>query len=160
MAHRIPHPNDRRLRMQNGANSVEVVLRWDGNFGRRRSQQFDRTQAFIDQEVIRLMVPYTPSRNNILAKAAAQGTKIGSGLIVYLNPYGRYQYYGKVMVSSLTGSAYAVHGEKKVLTDRKLVYSTAKHPQAQALWFETVKKQHGDAILRGAAAIAGGRASR
>lgn len=157
MALRIPQPDDRRIRTPDGS---ELTLTWGRSFGRRRTAQFNRTQAYIDQEVIRLMVPYTPSRNNILAKAAAQGTKIGSGRIIYLSPYGRYQYYGVLMVSSLTGSTYAVHGEKKVITDRKLVYSKAKHPQAQALWFETVKKQHGAAILRGAAAIAGGRPSK
>ncbi len=157
MAQQIPQPHDRRL---TGPGGAEITLVWDRRFGWKRSERFRKTQAFIDQEVIRLMVPYTPSRNNVLAKAAAQGTKIGSGRILVLSPYGRYQYYGVLMVSSLTGSAYAVHGEKKVITDRKLVYSTAKHPQAQALWFETVKKQHGTAILRGAAAIAGGRPSK
>ncbi len=40
------------------------------------------------------------------------------------------------------------------------IYSKARHPQAQRLWFETMKKKHGEAILRGAAAIAGGKAGK
>lgn len=103
------------------------------------------------------MVRYTPARNLILSKSAVLGTKIGSGKIVYNSPYARYQYYGKLMVSSITGSARAKRGEKKILTNKDLQYSTSRHPQAQRLWFEVMKKQHGAAILRGAARIAGGK---
>ena len=77
--------------------------------------------------------------------------------LLVVSPYGRYQYYGKLMVSSISGSAWAKHGEKKVLTDKDLQFSTARHPQAQRLWFEVMKKQHGQAILRGAARLAGGK---
>lgn len=74
-------------------------------------------------------------------------------------PYARYQYYGKLMVSSVTGSSYARHGEKKVLTDKDLVYSTSfKEPLAGKLWFERMKADKKQQILRGAAAIMGGKA--
>ncbi len=136
---------------------MNVKLEWNDNFANDKAAMFAKLQQFIDSECIRLMGKYTPARNLILAKAATLGTKIGSGHIVYAVPYARYQYYGKVMVSSVTGSAYAKHGESKVLTSKNLSYSKARHPLAQAMWFETMKTKHGGAILRGAAAIAGGK---
>lgn len=137
--------------------NMNVKLEWNDNFANDKAAMFAKVQQFIDSECIRLMGKYTPARNLILAKAATLGTKIGSGHIVYAVPYARYQYYGKVMVSSVTGSAYAKHGESKVLTSRNLSYSKARHPLAQAMWFETMKAKHSGAILRGAAAIAGGK---
>ena len=137
--------------------NMNVKLEWNDNFANDKAAMFAKVQQFIDSECIRLMGKYTPARNLILAKAATLGTKIGSGHIVYAVPYARYQYYGKVMVSSVTGSAYAKHGESKVLTSTNLSYSKARHPLAQAMWFETMKAKHSGAILRGAAAIAGGK---
>lgn len=115
---------------------------------------FFNVQKYVDSECIRLMVPYTPMQNGILMKVAVLGTKIGSGRIYYNSPYARYQYYGKLMVSSVTGSAYAKSGESKVLTDKDLKYNTSRHPLAQRLWFEAMKSDKKEQILRGAAAVA------
>jgi len=112
-------------------------------------------QKFIDQETIRLMAPYTPYRNGVLEKSATLGTKIGSGEINQVSPYARFQYYGKVMVSSITGSPWASKGEKKILTDRDLQYDTSKHPLAGKMWFERMKADKKDEILEGARKVAG-----
>ena len=130
------------------------TFKWDSSFAKNKTELMNLCQKFIDSECIRLMAKYTPMRNGMLMKSAVLGTVIGSGEIRYASPYARYQYYGKLMVSSVTGSACARRGESKVLTDKNLNYSTARHPLAQRLWFETMKANHKDAILRGAAAIA------
>ena len=135
-----------------GSTSMKLV--WGKSFAVDRNHSFSDVQKFVDSESIRLMVPYTPMRNGILQKGAVLGTKIGSGEIHYTVPYARYQYYGKLMVSSVTGSAFAKMGESKVLTEKDLVYNKARHPLAQRLWFETMKHNHKEQILRGAAAIA------
>ena len=116
-----------------------------------------RVQKYIDQEVIRLMDPYTPMLSGELVKSATLGTKIGSGEIHQNAPHARYQYYGKLMVSSLTGSAYATHGESKVLTDKDLQYNKSKHPQAGPYWFERMKADKKEQIIRGARKVAGDR---
>lgn len=139
------------------AQKMQVELAWSKTFGKDSTMKFDTAQKFIDSECIRLMVKYTPARNLFLSDSAALGTKIGSGRIVFANPYARFQYYGKLMVSRITGSSYARHGESKIVTNKDLQYSNRPHPQAQRLWFETTKSQHGQAILRGAAKIAGGK---
>jgi hypothetical protein len=115
-----------------------------------------KTQKFIDQEVIRLMDPYTPNLSGTLIKTASIGTKIGSGEINQNAPYARYQYYGKLMVSSITGSAYASHGESKILTDKDLQYNKHKNALAGPFWFERMKADKKEQILRGARKVAGG----
>ena len=140
-----------------GGKQNGVRLVWSSTFAQDRSESLDAAQKFVDSECIRKMKRYTPARNLILSKAAVLSTKIGSGRIVFANPYARFQYYGKVMVSSVTGSPYARKGESKVLTNRDLKYSKLRHPEAQHHWFETMKTQYGEAILRGAARLAGGK---
>jgi len=131
--------------------STDILLRDRG------LQDMGPVQKFIDQECIRLMAPYTPYRQGILEKSATLGTKIGSGEINQIAPYARYQYYGKLMVSSITGSAWARMGEKKVLTDKDLEYSKAAHPKAGKLWFERMKADHKKNILEGAKKVAGAK---
>jgi hypothetical protein len=92
--------------------------------------------------------------NGVLVKSVTIGTKIGSGEINQNTPYARYQYYGKLMISSLTGSSYATHGEKKVLTDRDLLHNASRHPQSGPYWFERMKADHKDKILEGAQKVA------
>lgn len=123
----------------------------------RGLQDMGPVQKFIDQESIRQMSPYTPYLNGVLEESVTLGTVIGSGLLEYLSPYGRYQYYAKLMVSSITGSAWASKGEKKVLTDRDLVHSKHAHPQAGPFWFERMKADRKEKILEGARKIAGAK---
>jgi hypothetical protein len=123
----------------------------------RGLQDMGHVQKFIDQECIRLMAPYTPYRQGILEKSATLGTKIGSGEINQIAPYARYQYYGKLMVSAITGSAWARMGEKKVLTDKDLEYDKSAHPLAGKMWFERMKADHKEEILEGARKVAGAK---
>ena len=123
----------------------------------RGLQDMGPVQKYIDSECIRLMAPYTPMRNGFLMRSATLGTKIGSGEINQIAPYARYQYYGKLMVSSITGSAWARYGEKKVLTDKELVHDKSRHPQAGPFWFERMKAEHKEEILNGARKVAGAK---
>lgn len=120
----------------------------------RGLQPSGKVQMFIDNECIRLMAPYTPNMNGVLMKSATLGTKIGKGEINQNAPYARYQYYGKLMVSSTTGSAWS-RGEAKILTDIDLQYSKHKNPLAGPFWFERMKADKKEQILRGAQKMAG-----
>lgn len=124
---------------------------------KRGLNDYGKVQQFIDSECIRLMEPYTPMRSGDLYKAATLGTKIGSGIIKQVMPYGRYHYRGLLMVSSITGSAWARQGEAKVYTDRPLKYDREQHKLAGPQWFERMKADKKVQILRGAKKIAGGR---
>ena len=115
-----------------------------------------RVQKYVDSEVIRRMKPYTPMLSSTLIRSATISTKIGSGEVKQNTPYARYQYYGKLMVSRLTGSAYARQGESKVLTNKNLNYRKI-NPNAGAFWFERMKSDHKRAILNGAKKEAGAK---
>lgn len=141
-------------------NDISAALKWSPEL---QSEKFDKAQAFIDKECIRLMTPYTPMKTGLLVKSATLGTKIGSGHIIYASPYARYQYYGVVYGPNIpifeNGELVGFCSpKKKHSTGRAINYSKTKHPQAQRLWFEAMKKKYGPAILRGAAAITGGKA--
>lgn len=121
----------------------------------RGLEEYGKVQKFIDNEVIRLMAPYTPNLNGVLYKSAKPIPRAGSGAILQATPYARFQYYGKVMVSPTTGSPLALKGEKKILTDRDLVHNKSKHPMAGPFWFERMKADKKEEILEGARKIAG-----
>lgn len=131
-------------------NGKDVILK------NRGLQEMGAVQMFIDNEVIRLMTPYTPMLLGALEKSATQGTVKGTGVIRQTAPYSKYQYYGVLMVSSLTGSSWS-KGEKKVLTSKKLNHSKNKHPMAGAFWFERMKADKKKEILKGARKIAGSK---
>lgn len=150
MPDRIIQPKDIEYKAQ----LRQARLVWRSTFARDNNERFTDVQKFVDSEIIRNMVPYTPMRNGLLQKSPVMGTKIGSGHIFYASPYARYQYYGYVMVSRITGSPWARRGESKVLTHRRLNYSKMRHPKAQRLWFEVMKRDKKEAILRGAQRIA------
>lgn len=133
-------------------------LTWAPGFESGMRERFSMAQRYIDQACIRYMDKYTPMLTGMLKKSPTLGTKIGSGRIEYASPYARYQYYGRLMVSSVTGSPYARSGEKKVTTPIELKYNTASHPLAGPFWFERMKDDHRQQILRGAAKIAEGKA--
>lgn len=137
---------------------IEVNFAWDNMFLRDMQNRFKDVQRFVDSECIRLMTPYTPMLTGFLFKTPSLTTQIGTGNIEYIGCiYARFQYYGKVMVSPITGSSWAMKGEKKVLTGRDLTYNKSQHPLAGAFWFERMKKAYGDEILRGAGKIAGAK---
>lgn len=153
MPDKVKQPKSAEIKAQKAA----VNLVWRQTFSEDVNDRFSNAQKFIDSECIRCMVKYTPMRNGIMMKSPVLGTKIGSGHIFYGSPYARFQYYGKVMVSRITGSPWARKGESKVLTSRPLSYDKTRHQNAQPMWFEVMKAEKGEAILRGAAKIAGGK---
>lgn len=139
------------VRYKNG--KTKIQLKWNDGFSTRMNRDFQNVQQYVDTTVIRYMKPYTPMRNGILYKSSILGTTIGSGEIIQVAPYARYQYYGKLMVSRITGSPFALQGESKVLTEIPLKYSTFRHPLAGSHWFERMKADKKDVILRGAQRI-------
>lgn len=90
-----------------------------------------KVQRFIDSEVLRLSDPYVPMDTGKLKQSGTQHTRIGSGDVQYKTPYARRQYYEN------RGSG--TRGK---------------------LWFERMKGNHKDQILRGAANVAGGRGEK
>ncbi len=160
----IPQPGDKEVKLNSGRLKLTMELKWQSNFALRKTKDFWRAQCFVDAECIRYMDKYTPMRTGAMIKSVTLGTKIGSGNIVYNSPYARYQYYGEVYGPNipiykdgeLMGWRSPKKPAKKYPTGREIVYSKDKHQAAQKLWFEKMKSEKGDTILRGALRIAGG----
>lgn len=107
-------------------------LEWNTNFQPRWQRQYTAAQKFVDSEVLRLSEPYVPLLTGMLIKSGILGTVIGSGLVQWIAPYARYQYYLKRKTASKTG------------------------PLRGPYWFERMKQVHKRDILTGARLIAGG----
>lgn len=128
--------------IQAGSRKAELI--WNPEFQPKWNERFNNAQSYVDSEVLRLSRPYVPFQHGSLMLSGDLGTVIGSGLVVYNAPYARYQYYGMVMAGRAP----------KQLTDTPLTYHGA--PKRGKLWFERMKQDHKEKIMRGAAIIAGG----
>ena len=93
-----------------------------------------KVQKFIDSEVLRRCDPYVPMDTGMLKKSGILGTVIGSGKIVYTAPYARKQYY-------------STHFKHK---------KANKSGLRGTYWFERMKADQKDDILRGVKRIVGG----
>ena len=141
--------------------SVEAMLEHCG------LEKGGRVQKAIDQAVIDYCndggyVPASPDRT--LESSAQLSTEIGDGMVIWNTPYAHYQYMGIVygpnypIIDSKTGVLLGYYSPpQKKPTDRKLTYDKAQNPNAGPFWFERMKADHLDDIIRHAeAAMKGG----
>lgn len=111
----------------------KAQIKWSPNFRQKWAQKYSRAQKFVDSEVLRLCEPYTPLRTGVLIKSGILGTEIGSGFVQWIAPYALEQYYGgRNPGESSTG------------------------PRRGYMWFERMKVDHKDKIIKGAKKLMGG----
>ena len=141
---------------------TEGGLHIDANIDLGRIERnIEKAQYFLDSQVMTDMVPYMPMQTgNFIQRTRAMSAAIaGSGKVVAAAPpMGRFLYEGKVMVGVDSHSPFARYGEKKVVTDRDLQYSTAAHPKVEKKWFDAAKRDHGKEWVKQVKKIAGGKA--
>lgn len=114
----------------------DAVLKMDGLqdiLDRRGLGTGGRVQKFVDSEVIRYCDSKVPFRTGVLKDSALTASVVGEGLVVYSAPYARKMYFNPQ-------------------------FSFNEAPERGAYWFERTMAEHKDDIVRGAAALAGGRA--
>lgn len=138
---RIQTPRGTVIKTANG----QAELIWGSDFAPRWDARYERAQVFVDSEILRLCDPLIPMQSSMLKKSGTLGTIVGSGEVVWIAPYARYQYYGKLMVGPAP----------KTMTDVDLQYHSGE-AQRGAFWFERMKAADGAAIIAGAKKIAGG----
>ena len=109
-------------------------------------------QKLVDSECMRYMSDYMPRRQaGELEHVMVAATTIGSGEIDTPGPFAHYLYEGILYVSPTTGSAWAKKNEIKVPTGKELTYAGA--PMRGKKWFERMKADHKEDILRAAQAM-------
>lgn len=104
-----------------------------------RRKRFAAAQRYIDSECVQRMTPYVPVAKKYWHHAGKLRDSVGNpapGVIVYTARFARSDYYA----------------------DKN--HQNSGNPAAQRMWFEFMKRKDAAAILRGAAAIAGGRAAK
>lgn len=87
-----------------------------------------KVQQYIDSEVLRLSEPFIPKDTGALIDSGIQNTDIGSGEVKYSTPYARRWYYMPAQFQEA--------------------------PQRGNYWFERMKQQYKESILKGAERIA------
>lgn len=118
-------------------------------------------QKWIDSEVIRLCEPYVPFDTGVLETSSRHNTDIGSGEVIYNTDYAHYMYYGVVYGSNFLvddGGERVFKSRKGVIkhpTGAQINYNKEHHPLAGSFWFERMKADHLDDLLRGAKKAAG-----
>lgn len=88
-----------------------------------------RVQQFIDSECLKLCQPMVPKDTGALIQSGIIHTKIGSGEVRYSTPYARRWYY--------------------------MPASFQEAPERGNYWFDRMKAQYRDQILKGAQKVAG-----
>lgn len=129
---------------------MKVKFKWNKPIGTiaKESTGGDRTKLFMANEAMRLMTPYVPADNLVLAKNTRIYVEGGHGVVHYISVYAQYQYHGNMMVSKETGSPYAKYGERKVLNGRDLKYSKARHPLATSEWDKAMMTARRNDLIR------------
>ena len=111
-------------------------------------------QKLVDNEVMRYMGDYMPRRQaGELEHMMVLSTVIGSGEIDIPGPYAHYLHEGILYVDPDTGNPWAKKNAIKVPTDRELTYAGA--PMRGKKFFDRMKADHKDDILRAAQALIG-----
>lgn len=111
-------------------------------------------QKLIDSETMRYMSDYMPRRQaGELEHMMVLATVIGSGCIDIPGPYAHYLHEGILYVSPTTGSAWAKRDEIKVPAEPQKELTYAGAPMRGKKWFDRMKADHKDDILRSAQAL-------
>lgn len=107
----------------------------------------DKGLLFLANEAKRLMDPYVPANNLVLAQNTNVHVEDGAGIVEYTSPYAHYQYKGILYVSGKTGSAWS-RGEYKVPTGRKIEHDKFRHPLATSEWDKAMLTARGDDLIQ------------
>lgn len=102
------------------------------------------TLLFFANEAKRLMDPYVPADNLVLAQNVQTYVEGDVGIVQYNSPYAHYQYMGKVygpnypIMDGGTVVGFRSPPHKKS-TGKQLTYSTMRHPLATSKWDKAMK---------------------
>lgn len=112
----------------------------------------DNAKLFIANEARKLMNPFVPADNLVLAQNVRTYSVHEGGVVEYNSPYAHYQYTGKLYVDRATGKGaffspdfgfWSRPGEAKKRTSRDLNYSVFRHPLATSKWDKAMSVAYG-----------------
>jgi hypothetical protein len=137
--------------------NVKIILPSANKLIRKKGLAQDgKVQMFHTQNCLRRIKRYMPFLSGATYKITVAQTNIRKPEIVTNVPYGKYLFYGKVMVNSKTGKGPALipgvgcrfpKGSTLMPTDRELEYTKTKNPLAGPHWDRTLVAYEGKAIV-------------
>lgn len=112
---------------------------------------------FLASTAARLMDPYVPADNLMLAQNMDIYLEGDHGVVHYLSPYAHYQWEGELYVDPDTGRGAYTDGEgnfwsrpgvAKVPSGKPLQHSTFKHPLATSHWDKAMMTARKDDLVK------------
>ena len=128
----IETPRGKIVVIKNSNAKLEAKLSWNTNFKQKWLKRYSAAQEYVDDEVLRGCSKLVPFRTGMLEKSGILGTYKGSGLVQWIAPYAKAQYYRARKPGSQTG------------------------PQRGPFWFERWKAANARTVIEHARRIAGG----
>lgn len=127
---------------------MKTSFKWDKGIPEitERVTGGEKGQLFLANEAKRLMDPYVPACNLVLAKKVRVYVENGKGVVHYQSPYARYQYEGKVMVSKRPGIKASAKKVKQ--PEKTLNYAKFRHPLATSHWDEAMMAARKDDLVQ------------
>lgn len=104
----------------------KAELKWDASFTPRANQNFNRMQKFVDSEVLRRCSPRVPFQTGMLEKSGKLGTTVGSGVVEYIAPYARMQYYDTAQSRPYDANRGAKWFERMKVAEKREILDGAK----------------------------------
>lgn len=104
----------------------KAELKWDASFAPRANQNFKRMQKFVDSEVLRRCSPRVPFQTGMLEKSGKLGTTVGSGVVEYIAPYARMQYYDTAQSRPYDANRGAKWFERMKVAEKREILDGAK----------------------------------
>ena len=143
---------------------MDIEVRWE-----KSSEQIvkERTRGndgllFLANEAKRLMDPYVPADNMVLAQNVRVYVEGDNGVVEYQSPYAHYQYEGVAY-----GPNYPIMDGETVMgfyspphkssTGEKLKYSHFRHPQATSEWDKAMVRARKNDLTRAMQNYLGGK---
>ena len=109
-----------------------VKITFDKKSVKTRIKGANEKALFITaQQALKDSNQYCPKDQNDLIKSSEAHSNLKKGILIWSNPYARYQYYGVVMVGRAP----------KVATNTPLKYTKAG---AQKMWAHYARAKHGE----------------
>lgn len=139
------------------ANTADLLARFNLEKG-------GLVQQVINKGVMDYSQAYTPWDTGVMSQNVYAATDITGTEVVWPGPYAHYQYYGEVYGPNIpifeddTGVPTSYWSPpKKYPTGRQLQYKKDINPLAGSYWFERMKADHLEDIIKEANAVAKGK---
>ncbi|MEG0164384.1 minor capsid protein [Anaerorhabdus sp.] len=107
-----------------------------------------RSRMMVKSEIAKDCAPLTPMNEGNFIKSVSASIRANDPFLVWNSIFAKFLYYGKLMLSKKTHSAWARYGDEKYVTNKNLNFSKGANANAGPNWFNRAKASNIDKWLR------------